>query len=504
MAAPDTPIAGQAPFVSRPLAISTKLYYGFGSVAYGVKDNGFAYFLLLFYNQVMGLPAAWVGLGIMTALVVDALTDPVVGYASDNLHSRFGRRHPFMYASALPVAISFYLLWSPPEFESQVALFAYFCTVAITVRIAITFYEIPSTSLVAELTDDYDQRTSMLAYRYFFGWWGGLAMSASAYLVFLPQDRGGVLYREGYQAYGLASCVLMFVAIVASALGTHRHIPELRKPPIRERFELGTTLAELRDTLSNRNFLVLFFSALFSAMAAGITTSLNIYFNTYFWELESSQLGLLVLPLFVSAGLALVIGPKLSKAYDKKRAGVGVAATAFFLAPSPIALRLLGLFPANGSDALFWSLFCFNLIEVTLIITAAILASSMVADVVEESELETGRRSEGVFFAARSFIQKAVHGIGTLTATAVLSVIGFPKQATVGEVPDEVIRNLGLVYVPLLMGVYMVALGFLTAYRINRATHEANLQRLSSSGLSSSELSSSPREEGVRPPSPGS
>ena len=94
----------------KPGLLSTKLYYGIGSVAYGVKDNGFAYFLLLYYNQVLGLPAQWVGGAIMVALIFDAISDPIVGYASDNLHSRWGRRHPFMYAAAVPVAFSFYLL----------------------------------------------------------------------------------------------------------------------------------------------------------------------------------------------------------------------------------------------------------------------------------------------------------------------------------------------------------------------------------------------------------
>src|SRR6185295_12332503 len=101
--------------MSRPApSLTTKLFYGFGSVAFGVKDNGFAFLLLLYYNQVLGLPERWVGFGIMIALMVDAVLDPAVGYVSDHLHSRWGRRHPFMYASAIPVALSYFLLWAPP------------------------------------------------------------------------------------------------------------------------------------------------------------------------------------------------------------------------------------------------------------------------------------------------------------------------------------------------------------------------------------------------------
>ena len=134
-----------------------------------------------------------------------------------------------MYASAVPVALSYYLLWTPPAGLSHQALFAYFVVVAILVRIFIAFYEIPSSSLAAELTDHYDQRTSILSYRYFFGWWGGLTMAVLAFAVFLQPDAThpvGVLNPDGYRRYGLAASVLMAVAILISALGTHSHIPQ--------------------------------------------------------------------------------------------------------------------------------------------------------------------------------------------------------------------------------------------------------------------------------------
>src|SRR5262249_32757997 len=118
LAPPDgPPPQTMGTFRAVPLPLLTprvKLLYGFGPVAYGVKDQGFAYLLLLYYNQVLGLPERWVGLGILAALVLDAFADPVVGYVSDNLHSSWGRRHPLMYASALPVAVSYFLLWTPP------------------------------------------------------------------------------------------------------------------------------------------------------------------------------------------------------------------------------------------------------------------------------------------------------------------------------------------------------------------------------------------------------
>src|SRR5690242_9994548 len=99
------PVAPTDDTAAQMAGTRTKLLYGSGSIAFGVNDQSFAYILPFFYNQVIGLPAIWVGTAIVFAMTFDALADPIVGQVSDNLRSRFGRRHPFMYASAIPVAL---------------------------------------------------------------------------------------------------------------------------------------------------------------------------------------------------------------------------------------------------------------------------------------------------------------------------------------------------------------------------------------------------------------
>jgi len=467
---------------SRPkVPLSTKLLYGFGSIAFGVKDTGFGFFLLLYYNQVVGLPQSWVGLGIMGVLVCDAFFDPVVGYVSDHLRSRWGRRHPFMYASAIPVGVSYLFLFNPPSGLGERALLAYFVATAILVRFSITLYQIPSTALVAELTEDYDERTSLLGYRFFFGWWGGLTMAVLAYAFFLQPDAAhpvGVLNPAGYRHYGIASSILMVLSILVSAIGTHREIPRLRQPPPRRAAGAGHTFRELRETFANRSFRMLFVSAIFWAMAAGLSSALSIYFNTYFWELDSSAISVLVLGNFPAAIIALFLAPLLSRRLGKKRAAILIATLGLLLAPVPVLFRLLGWMPANQSPLLVPLLFTQSSIEVCLIITASILVSSMVADVVEESEIATGRRSEGVFFAARSFVEKSVSGIGVFASTLLLGAIGFPRDAQPGAVDAGVVRNLGVSYVPILVFLYGAGIVFVAGYRISRETHAANLRRL--------------------------
>ena len=467
---------------NRKVDLSTKLYYGFGAIANGASANGFNYLLLFYYSQVIGLRADLVSLGILIALIFDAISDPLVGYISDNFHSRLGRRHPFMYAAGLPVAVAYYFLWSPPDWD-QNSLFLYFVGIAILIRTLITFYEIPATALVSELTDDYDQRTEMMSFRYFFGWWGGLTMAVLNYLVFLPEEKGGLEYVQGWSNYGLAASIVIFVSIYVSAWGTHKHIPNLRKPPAKQPFSFSRTSKEIRETLSNRSFFALFISALLQAVAAGVSTSLSIYFSRHFWELTSQQIGYMNLPYFFSAFIALMIAPRLSRRFGKKAGGMTIMAIAFAMAPMPYILRVFGLFPGNGTDTLFWTLLVFNTVEVTLIIIAASLIAAMIADVVEDSETKTGRRSEGIFFAANSFAQKAVNGLGVVVAGQILAYIQFPAQAKPGDVPQETLFDLAYIYVPVLFFFYLLAVAALGFYRISRDDHEANLKRLSESDV---------------------
>ncbi|MET0152766.1 MAG: MFS transporter, partial [Candidatus Binatia bacterium] len=422
----------------------------------------------------------WVGLAIMLALMIDAVVDPVIGHLSDHLHARWGRRHPFMYASTLPVAIVYWLLWNPPAHMAPAALLVFFLLVSVIVRLAISTYEIPSASLVPELTQHYDERTSLISYRYFFGWWGGLGMTVLAYAVFLQPDAlhpVGVLNPEGYRHYGIVAAVVMLLAMLASAIGTHRFIPNLRQPAAKP-FGFRGIFRELGETLSNRSFLALFSAGVFASMAAGLQAALQIYINTYFWELSSSQISVLVLISFASAVMAFVAAPILSRRFGKKCAAIGVSLAGVAIGPLPILLRLLHLFPANASTKLMPTLLVFNLVTTMLVIMSGILSSSMSADIVEDSELSTGRRSEGVFVAANEFVQKAVSGIGIFASTLLLAFIGFPSDAQPGAVDPLVVRKLGLVYAPALIVLYLVAIGFLATYSISRERHLSNLEKL--------------------------
>ena len=102
----------------------------------------------------------------------------------------------------------------------------------------------------------------------------------------------------------------------------------------------------------------------------------------------------------------------------------------------------------------------------------------MMADLVEDSEIRTARRSEGVLFAAVTFARKAVQGFGVLAASAVLALVQFPKGVAPGQVPEETVFKLGLYYAPILFVIWMLAIACLKLYRIDRGMHEENLRKL--------------------------
>ncbi|HEV7358816.1 MAG TPA: MFS transporter [Steroidobacteraceae bacterium] len=463
------------------IGFSTKLVYGFGTVAYGIKDNGFNFLLLIFYNQLLGLPAQLVGFAIMIALIIDGFVDPLIGHVSDRFHSRLGRRHPFMYASALPCALVYYLLWNPPSGLGTGALFWYLLLTAIVVRILIALYEVPSAALLAELTEDYDVRTSLVAYRFFFGYLGAVLMGVIALSVFLRPTAAqavGLLNRAGYHGYSIAAALCMFGSILISTAGTHHYIPALRAPPPKRPFDLGRELREIRAALNNRPFLSMLACGVFSNMAFGLMATLSVYFYTYFWELSADQVSALLLSALISAGAALIVAPVITKRLDKKRGAIAAALITLVLAPVPVVLRLCGWFVSNSSPALMPILLIFTLVLGTMTVVSSALVTSMLADTVEENEIRTSQRTEGLYFAAAFFVQKCVSGLGIFAAGLILAWVKFPEGARPGLVAPPVLRHLALTYIPLLMVLLGISIFCITFYRIGRATHNSNLALL--------------------------
>lgn len=457
---------------------STMFAYGFGAVAYGVKDFCFSTFLLLFYNQVLGLPAAEVGFAIMCALLLDAVIDPAIGFLSDRTRGRWGRRHPWMYASAAPIALGWLLLWNPPAWSHHAMLVWVFAS-AVLVRTAVSAYEVPSQALSPELSADYDERTRIMAYRYLFGWAGGMAMLIASYRWFLAD---GLLVRSGYVVFAFAGAVAMFVAILVSALGTHREIERLPRPEI-ERQSLAENFRELRESARNRAFLILMAAGICYYSAQGISYALSNYLYAHVWGFSGGDFQWLGLTLLLGVIGAFVIAPRVAKRTGKPVAAMAFMIAAAILLTAPLWLRLAGLFPKPGNPVLMPLLLSFFTVNATCVVSSTILGASMMADVVEHSEDETGRRSEGVFFAGAFFVQKCTSGLGIFVAGAILAIVGFPEAATPGSVPVATIDRLTILFASLYLTLGFAAAFFYRRFPFGKDEHLARVEKLRVAGM---------------------
>jgi glycoside/pentoside/hexuronide:cation symporter, GPH family len=264
---------------------------------------------------------------------------------------------------------------------------------------------------------------------------------------------------------------VMLVAILGSSAGLHRYIPYLQPPPQRSSYRLWDLLGDLKETLANRNFAALFFAGLFAAVGAGVATNFDTYIITHFWEFAPAQWRWVIASLFLSALLPLYVAPRITARWDKKRSAMGIYGFQIAFGALPVLLRLSGWFPDNDSSWLFPIIWAHTVINVAVVVMFGIVQSSMLADIVEHSQMRTGRREEGLFFASRSFAQKATSGVGAFIAGIALDIISFPRGAPQGTVDPDTVWELGFLYGPVLMGFYFLALASIGFYRITRVGH---------------------------------
>ena len=458
------------------LPVWLKVTHGLGSIAYGVKDNGFSTFLLLFYNQVIGLDAGIVGAAIMVALIADAFVDPVIGELTDRTRSRWGRRLPWLYGAPIPLAIAWMLLWSPPEMSDTMTV-AWLIGLAIVVRSLVSMCEVPSVAIVPELTADYDERTAVMRFRFLFGWGGGLVILLLAYGVFFGGAKG-LVDPAGYFPYALAGALMMAGAVLFSAAGQHKRIAVSNLADAKPATSLRHIVRDMRDTLSNRAFLWLIFAALFGYVNQGITFSMNNYLLGFFWQFTQGEMIAYVFLLFGTMIAAFLLVAPLSAKLGKRDGAIVAGAVALLVNSGIYFAWIQGVFPGLPGKPSVAAMFALVFISNTFSIMLMILSSSMMADVVEASQSETGRRSEGLFFAGFFFMQKCATGIGIFAAGLILSFAAFPANAKPGEVGGDVLGNLALGYALAVLVIGTLGLIVMRRFPISRADHEARLALL--------------------------
>jgi len=466
------------------LPLGIKLAYGIGQAAEGIKARSFGLFALFYYAAVLGLPGTLAGFALAIAMCVDAVTDPLIGSISDSWKSRLGRRHPFMYASALPLGATFVGLFMPPEFvrEDTTLLFLWLTTFAVLVRVSMTLYYVPHQAQGAELTDNYAERSSIVAIRMLFAAFGGMLVYVIGFQVFFrasDEFANGQLNPAAYPPFALLFSVLMAAAILISAFGTQKDIGRLHAAPeSTESFGIMRFVREIGGAFSNHSFRVLFTSGVVFYAAEGLHGVLTLHVTTYFWELAPNQVMWVTLSGVAGLLLGLPLVRPLLTRFDKKQILMGGVLFFVIFQAAPTLARLAGLMPPNGDPLLVPILITSVILGAIGVVQAAVCVGSMMADVADEYEYETGRRQEGVFFGGAAFAGKGSLAIGQFVAGVGLDLINFPAKARPGEVDAETVWHLGALYAPGVLIFGTLAVLVLISYRLTRQRHHMILTEL--------------------------
>jgi GPH family glycoside/pentoside/hexuronide:cation symporter len=431
------------------IGLHNRVLYSTGIVSHALKEAAMGVFVLLYYKQVLGLSGTLTGLAIGISIIWDGISDPLVGAWSDRLRSRIGRRHPLMIAAVIPMAAGFVMLYGPPGsvLSDQGQLFTWLLISILLVRTALTFFMVPYLALGAEITEDYHERTQLAAVRTNMAWIIGTLVSATA-LIFLFKEENGLDGRfliDNYHFFGWVNALLVILFSVICIAGTWQYIPKLASG---KGHADSNMLRDIFITFRNKNFLYMVMLDMAVGGIGSITATLLMVTYIYFWQLDAVQTSLLFAgPIILAALLSAVFSRSLNRLFEKQQIlRLTCALTSInllWLTP----LKLFDLLPDNST--VVFALICFNwAIHMTMTIQRVITVHSMLADIVDEQELATGKRNEGIVFAAAFFSSKFMGAFGYMIAGPFLDVIGLQTGAQPGEVSSTVTWGLGLIMGP--------------------------------------------------------
>ena len=454
------------------LPLKTKIIYALGEMPGSHMNSAIGTLLALYYNQILGVSASIIAIAMGLALFLDAVSDPVVGTYSDNLKTNLGRRHPLMYAAALPLGIFMALLFSPPAGLGEAAIVAWLASFLILARLTFTFFSVPWSAMTSELTDSYSERSVVVAWRQIVG--HSLAALYS-FLIFtfifsesdaFPQ---GQLNPENYTLFAPLLGTLITIWCLITTHFTRDQIQYSYQRTDSQSFGLLVLFTSLRSALTNRNFALLLCGCLIAFGVFGVLGFFDMYVNTYFWELKSKDFG--VIALFVPIGplIAVLLVMNFQAHFEKHHALMFALVGGMFMSMVGVIARLSGLFPEYESSFFLPAITCIATINAFFAALTAIMFISMIADLVDDQELKTGQRQEGVFAAGVAFSTKAVGSLGVIVGGFLLEFfVQFPAGQGQTEISEDVLFRLAITDAIVVNSLLLIPAFLISKYTLTR------------------------------------
>ncbi len=448
----------------------TKAVYGSGDWSMASFNTIRQFFYAIFLTDVVGLDPRLASFAALIGVIWDAINDPLVGVISDKIRSRWGRRRPFLLFFSIPFGLGFLCLWWAPPWESEILLALY---VTLTYMLSDTFQTlvvVPYLALTPEITDDYDERTALTAYRMVFNLIASLVTAVSApMLVDMTLARGGTL-QQGYLIVAAifgAAAIVPYLAIFFVVRESPRNA---QRPP--EMFTFRQTMRTAWENIPFRYATALY---MLNWVAFDLMSNMLPFFLTYWiasgdllakapgidMPLESVVLGAVMLVALLLIPFWTWLSGKIGKrvAYT---AGMGFATMLFLLMfivqPGQITLGL-GLSVLIGIS----------------VSAAHVLPDAIFPDVIDWDELRTGARHEGIYYGAKNFMRKLTGALAIFIALQVLGWLGYqapPEGATHCAQPQSALWGIRILTsgftAVVLLGATLVA----WFYPLNRARYD--------------------------------
>ncbi len=458
-----------------PVSWRMKWAFGLGSSAESIVITTTSAFLMLFYNQVRGLDPASIGIALALGLVANAVFDPLIGSWSDRTRSRWGRRHPFMFASILPAALLFWALFNPPAALGTTGQLVWLAVLNVLLLQAMTVFHTPHLALGGEMSEDYLERSSIMSVNTFFLWIGDTVGWQLCFLVFFRATNAfpnGALDPTRWPLFSVSIAGIVLACLFVSSAVTRRRIPYLVQPSAdTPGFSPGEWARDIGRVLRNRNYLVLLVGFFFLSLMTGIRGGLWIYTATYLWQLRNDELAFFSIGSLFGYLFGSFVVTWLHKRFEKRWTGM-VALLVYCIGPAvPLALAYTGILSAQ-TPGLLVILIAFSLLQHAPYSIMTTTIYSALADIADENELKYGLRQEATLYATRTFFARVDQALGTALAGWVLAVVAFPAKAAPGAVPQVVLMGLAGAYVlSVIPG--LVASIFYGMLNVTRSTHDA-------------------------------
>jgi len=442
------------------LSFAQKLIYGVGGISDAVKSLAFGLFLLFYYTSVRGVKGTMVGAVMSMSLIWDALIDPLIGRISDRLPAG-RRRHTPMLIGSVVMGAAFYAIFNPPAALNEQALLIWLFGFNLLLRTAQSAFTVPYWAFGAELTPNYDERTVLTAMRTACTLAGTMATAVLSFVLFFPGSR---FEPAGYSLMGASLAAVMTVSTLITVAGSWSWKVSRLKPAHDER-QRPPFVTELRSALQSRSFCAIALSSGLFFLSAVLNATVAVHYLTYYAGLTDSRStsvfqGSFYIAALAGAGLWVLLTRKIEKrqAYTAATFSTAVIMLLAWLLVGENSLagkgNIVALAVGNALAGLFAS-------------AVWILPSSMLADVLDEYEARTGRRSEGTLFGLQSLTMQLGGSIAVILSGILLDhYAGLVPGAEIQS--SETARRLGVIYGAVPAGL-LAAAGILSMfYRLDR------------------------------------